>query len=225
MKSNMYEGVTTWNPLGGECPHKCTYCSTNNLKRFPGVKAKYSGPLCLYPGYPKETNKTVFVCAQNDLFADNVNSRWISEVIRRCNCVDNTYLFQTKNPKRFMEFYTEYPNKSIFCTTIETNRTYPSMEFAPSTRDRAMTMNEFIQEYPRCDKWNYQVTIEPIINFNINKIIYLIETCLPDQVNIGADSKRNDLPEPSKGKILALIAELEKFTVVVQKSNLARLLK
>ena len=40
----------------------------------------------------------------------------------------------------------------------------------------------------------------------------------------GADSnnKRNNLPEPSKQKVEALIKELEKFTKVNQKSNLKR---
>ena len=55
----------------------------------------------------------------------------------------------------------------------------------------------------------------------------MIKTCNPIQVNIGADSshKRNKLPEPPKEKILELIEELEKFTSVVQKKNLRRLLK
>jgi hypothetical protein len=39
------------------------------------------------------------------------------------------------------------------------------------------------------------------------------------------NSIRNGLPEPPKEKILELIAELEKFTKVVQKKNLGRLLK
>ena len=46
----------------------------------------------------------------------------------------------------------------------------------------------------------------------------------PIQVNIGADSGGNNLPEPSKEKIIELIFELEKFTKVKQKKNLKRLL-
>jgi hypothetical protein len=51
-----------------------------------------------------------------------------------------------------------------------------------------------------------------------------MEHC-PKQVNIGADSGNNHLPEPSKREILQLIDELQKFTVVAKKKNLARLLK
>lgn len=46
-----------------------------------------------------------------------------------------------------------------------------------------------------------------------------------EQVNIGADSGGNHLPEPSAAKVLALIEELVKFTTVERKKNLARLLK
>ena len=44
-KGNMYPWLThTWNPLAGECPHKCTYCSTHNLKkRYEAIRNKYSG--------------------------------------------------------------------------------------------------------------------------------------------------------------------------------------
>ena len=71
------------------------------------------------------------------------------------------------------------------------------------------------------------ITVEPIMDFDLPEFITMIRYCDPVQVNIGADSnpKRNRLPEPPKGKILELIAELETFTKVVQKKNLKRLLK
>jgi len=57
-KGNMYEWAKPWNPLGGECPHKCSYCSTNFLKqRYEAVRSKYSGPPQLYPGYPPASDK------------------------------------------------------------------------------------------------------------------------------------------------------------------------
>lgn len=219
-KSNMYEGVITYNPLGGECPHKCAYCSTNSLKRFPGVAAKYSGSLQLYPGLPKKSDKTVFVCAQNDLFAKEVPFEWIGEIISRCRAIDNDYLFQTKNPERMKEFAPYLPEKSILCTTIETNRIYPQMGNTTDPYQRSLAMEEHTKA-----GFKTQITIEPIMDFDMEEMVWLIEQANPNQVNIGADSKRNNLPEPSKEKVLELIRELEKFTVVKQKSNLARLLK
>ena len=47
----------------------------------------------------------------------------------------------------------------------------------------------------------------------------------PDFVNIGADSKNNGLPEPSKEKVLELIDRLNEFTEVRNKKNLKRILR
>jgi len=63
------------------------------------------------------------------------------------------------------------------------------------------------------------------LQFLLPNFIRHLENIMPVQVNIGADSGHNHLPEPSKEKILELISELEKFTTVKQKSNLKRLLK
>ena len=229
----MYQWAQPWNPLGGECPHKCSYCSTKTMMRFPEVRYKYSGQLRLFSDLYKLPNKsrTIFVAAQNDLFADKVPSKYIKQVLSECNKhSQHTYLFQTKNPVRFLEEGFTYPYHSIFCTTIETNRQYPQMGNAPSTKERAIAMNDVYHELDsRIEHlgldWSFQVTIEPIMDFDLEEMVYLIETCLPDKVNIGADSKHNHLPEPSKEKLLALIDELKKFTVIDRKSNLERLLK
>jgi len=55
--------------------------------------------------------------------------------------------------------------------------------------------------------------------------VNMIKRCKPVMVSIGADSGNNHLPEPSKEKLLQLIDELQKFTVIHNKSNLKRLLK
>jgi hypothetical protein len=72
---------------------------------------------------------------------------------------------------------------------------------------------------------NTMVTIEPIMDFDIDEFISMIYSIKPKQVNIGADSGNNHLPEPTAEKVLQLIAALETFTIVKQKSNLSRILK
>jgi hypothetical protein len=52
----------------------------------------------------------------------------------------------------------------------------------------------------------------------------MIRLINPAQVNIGADSGHNNLPEPPKEKVLELIAELQKFTRLVEKKNLKRII-
>jgi hypothetical protein len=69
------------------------------------------------------------------------------------------------------------------------------------------------------------ITIEPIMDFDLNQFLFYLSFPKPKQINIGADSGNNNLPEPSKEKLLALIDKLKKFTVIDQKHNLTRLLK
>ena len=79
-----------------------------------------------------------------DEWAANVPAEWIEQVLDYCDGFDNRYLFQSKNPARFLE-YLDHPvmRKSVLCTTIETNRFYPDiMRNAPLPRERAITMQE-----------------------------------------------------------------------------------
>ena len=222
-KGNMYDGVLTWNPLAGKCPHGCTYCSTNSLMRYPVIKSKYSGELRIdYKTLSKNLgkDKTWFVCAQNDLFAESVPFEFIGQILGQCYRFDNTYLFQTKNPYRFIEYSNLFPNKTILCTTIETNRWIPEiMGNSSKPYERSLCMNTLYLK-----GFTINITIEPIMDFDLKKMIVFIKYCHPSKIYIGADSKGNHLPEPPKEKILRLIDELKKFTVIDQKRNLKRLL-
>ena len=81
-----------------------------------------------------------------------------------------------------------------------------------------------IKEISAMKKFETQITIEPIMNFNLGFFVEMLKDANVSQINIGADSGNNNLQEPKKEKILQLISELEKFTIVKQKSNLKRLL-
>ena len=65
------------------------------------------------------------------------------------------------------------------------------------------------------------VTIEPIMDFDLDEMVNLIKRCKPEQVNIGKNTnKMVQLPEPPKNKVLSLIDELLKFTTVHIKDNI-----
>jgi hypothetical protein len=164
----------------------------------------------------------IFVGSSCDLFADTIPEEWIFKTIQYCCEFNNTYLFQTKNPTRIFDFMTNYdlvlPAKTKICTTIETNRWYyPELGMSPDPEGRSFFMSKItLEKY---------VTIEPIMDFDLIGLVEMIKECNPIQVNIGADSGNNHLPEPSKEKLLALIDELQKFTIIDRKTNLSRLLK
>jgi len=222
VKDNMYEWVTKRvNPLAGECLHNCSYCYVKGLKkRFPKLNSKYSGELRLVEyEFKKKFKKddVVFVCTCNDLFADNVPSEYINKIIDFYNQFESTILYQTKNPGKIHHF--TLPEKSIICTTIETNRWYPKYmgnTLNPQYRAIYMDLLGGIDKY---------VTCEPLMDFDLKEMVNLIKLCNPIQVNIGSDSGHNNLPEPSKEKVFELVSELEKFTKVKLKKNLNRLIK
>lgn len=229
MKSNMYDWITgTWNPLAGECPHKCMYCSTNTLKKiYPAVREKYSGELRLDEKAMSKNlgkGKTWFVCGQNDLFADAVPKLIIDNVLYRCSLFpENTYVFQTKNPQRYLTWQSFLPPQHILGCTIESNRDFCDSDNnlisdAPPTIDRYDTMTKL-----QARKF---ATIEPILDCDPDILASWMDRIRPEFVNIGADSKNNNLPEPTKDKVHALIEKIQSYGIEVrQKSNLARLLK
>ena len=46
----------------------------------------------------------IFVGSSTDEWAANVPSEWIEQVLDYCDGFNNRYLFQSKNPARFLEY-------------------------------------------------------------------------------------------------------------------------
>ncbi len=212
---NMYEFVThTWNTVKGECPHNCSYCY---MKRWGKQSELHFDEKELKTDLGK--GNFIFVGSSCDMFAEDVPDEWIRKTLRHCQDADNKYLFQTKNPARVLDYIDAcvITDKSVVCTTIESDICYPDiMGQSPLPGCRwiaAKQLSEIIPVY---------VTIEPILQFG-EALIEWMQTIKPVQVNIGADSGRNGLPEPSVEELRGLIAELSKFTKVVQKKNLKRI--
>jgi hypothetical protein len=158
----------------------------------------------------------VFVGSSCDMFAKNIPHDWIHNTLDLCHQFENRYLFQSKNPKRFLDYEYVMVNNSVLCATIETNRVYKEMGDTPTPEERTHGMGVLSG-----DKF---ITIEPIMDFDLKDFVELIKATGAGQVNIGCDSGNNNLPEPPKEKVLELISELEKFTTIHSKKNLKRLL-
>jgi len=207
---NMYDFVThTWNPVKGKCMHDCKYCY---MKKWGNLK-----PIRLDEnemGTDLGNGNFIFVGSSCDMFAEDVYSAWTERILEYCQQFSNTYLFQSKNPERFFDY--EFPYNTIFGTTIESNRDYPDISKAPKIQDRVNAMIELHYRKERT-----MVTIEPVLDFDINGLVNMINLMKPEWVNLGADSGGHKLPEPSKEKLLKLIDRIE----IRQKKNLKRLLK
>ena len=162
----------------------------------------------------------VFVCSSCDLFHDDIPSEWIRtvrSVTENNPAFDNRYLWHTKNPERALEFQDRFGENDMLCVTIETNREYPEISKAPSPLYRFYAIGDWGKPW--------MLTMEPILDFNLEDLAVYLGRNMPVQVNIGADSGRNNLPEPSPEKLKEFIGWLEwKGVTVHRKKNLGRLL-
>lgn len=220
-KGNMYPWVThTFNTVKGKCPHNCSYCYMNvyPLKqvRFDATELKTDLGM----------NNIIFVGSSCDMWAESIPSEWIQRTLEHCQKYRfNTYLFQSKNPKRFFDFIDAFPawfRDIIFATTLETNRDY-QCSLAPKPSERVPWMWEFTDR--KYNHFKRMLSIEPIMDFDLIEFSMDIRNIHPDFVSIGADSKGHKLIEPSKEKTLELIKSLEIFTGVKKKDNLKRILE
>jgi DNA repair photolyase len=212
VKGNMYSFVNfTWNAIKGKCPHDCSYCY---CKRWGKQSELHFDEKELKTNLGE--NNFIFVGSSCDMFAKHIPDIWIKKVLAKCLLHKNKYLFQTKNPKRFFEFDVHYPEDYILGITLETNREN-NLDNTPMRSTRVDWFSDLNKGIRR------MVTIEPIMDFDLRVLATWIKKIKPEFVNIGADSGNNNLPEPSKEKIEALIKELRKFTKVNLKDNLKRI--
>jgi DNA repair photolyase len=215
---NMYPWIThTWNPLAGKCQHDCHYCY---MKRsFLGQLEKYRGEVSLVNEelfIDLGSGKTIFVGSATDLFGEWVPNNTIKSILSYCGKFPNKYLFQSKNPARIAKFLELLPKNSIIGTTLETNRKY-NISQAPEPPQRYQDFSSI--KYPR-----KMISIEPIIDFDLDEFLKWIKRIRPEFVSIGADSKNNNLQEPSPDKIKKLISGIETVTKVRIKNNLYRII-
>ena len=221
---NMYKFVThTWNPIKGVCYHQCRYCYMNVLR----PKNYECAPVMVDNEFEIDLNvgKVIFVGDGIDMFAENVPDEWILRVLDHCAGFNDqkagqkkiVYLFQSKNPSRFLQFLDHRVFKhAIIGTTIETNRYYPEiMVNSPKIEERANAMKLIAEK-----GFYTMVTAEPLLAFDKTELVEIVRQCNPRFVNIGRNSERKiSLPEPTSIQVKELIAELREITKVIIKSN------
>ncbi|MBO4985621.1 MAG: DUF5131 family protein [Bacteroides sp.] len=224
-KNNVYEFVThTWNPIKGLCEYQCVYCyMVGMFQRFKLNTAIRSDIKALNQNLGKKN--FIFVGSSIDMWSPAVDSEWIVKSLDHCyNYKENKYLFQSKSPKRFPDFL-QHPlmaNKDnlIFATTLETNEDISLYSKAASIEERISPMVKI-----RSLGYDVMVTLEPVMQFDFAKLIMLLRSIAPFQVNIGCNSNKSvKLKQPTKDQLTVLIKELETFTHVHLKGNAARIL-
>ena len=68
------------------------------------------------------------------------------------------------------------------------------------------------------------ITIEPVLDFDVDILASWIHELSPEWVAIGADSKGHKLPEPTPEKVRSLVLAISNVPVII-KRNLRRIVE
>lgn len=244
VSGNMYHHLIThtWNPVKGRCIHDCKYCfmkapKYSKMKDVRLVDRELKTDL--------GTDNFIFVGSSTDFFARNVKTEWIEAVLQKCRSSESHFLFQSKDPARFLNFagvdlrhHGSYPRNVTFATTLESDLDHKEAYSPPDSRYSPKEKGWVWEGQPSVDvrvngiirvkqaSYPVTITIEPVMSFDLSTFREILDDIGPEWISIGADSQNSNLPEPTGDEVRALIHELEKAGhTVIQKSNLGRLLK
>jgi hypothetical protein len=222
---NKYRNTKSWNPFVG-CSFGCIYCkpSFQNLIAWIGRMRrcifcqKYipHGHLERLTRIPRE--KAIFVCEDGDLsFATDEFVRQILEAMNQDQREDRLWFLQSKNPKCFQKYLEMLPENTYLLTTLETNRGdgYGEISKAPKPSQR---YNDFLNL-----NWDKKlITIEPVLDFDLDAFVDWIVNIKPKAVFIGYNSYPNTVPllEPYRKKTWQLIHTLEGKGIKVFKKEM-----
>jgi hypothetical protein len=228
--TNMYAGTQTWSPFKG-CKFACTYCVPSFQQQAKRQKHNCGDCYSFVPHqHPDRLSKIpnakiVFVCGNGDVAFCPASA--MSDIIAAINCraakrPDQTFYLQTKQPECLAPFLGRLPKSAVLVTTLETNRDegYRKVSQAPVPSER---FRQFLAlDYPR-----KVVTIEPVMDFDLDEFVSWIVRIRPEYVWLGYNSrpKSVQLLEPTAEKMQAFAAELVAAGIEVRGKKLPETLE
>jgi hypothetical protein len=220
LNTNMYGNAKTWNPFKG-CRFGCSYCipsfQLQAKRQLHNCKPCYDYVPHFHPERLRQipASAIVFVCGNGDLaFATSSQRQAIIDSIadwnRKHPRSDRMFYLQSKQPRCFRPHLESLPENVILVTTLETNRDvgYEVVSTkAPLPSARYQDFLELI--YPR-----KIVTVEPVMDFDVDIFASWITNIGPELVYLGLNSRSTpDLPEPSPSK-------LTEFTMAISSAGI-----
>lgn len=219
MKKNMYElSKKQWNPFVG-CGFDCIYCEASFKRQAKRQKQRcfkcyeyvpHAHPVRLSASLPNTAEgQFIFTCASSDI--SFCPTDFLKKIIEKIEaCPHKTFLIQSKNPKTYQRV--TFPDNVILGITIETNRDemYSQVSKAPKPSQR---VKDFLQiDHPR-----KMITIEPVMDFDLDVMVGWIQQINPQLVWLGYDSKKKGMfPEPATDKFMSLYKSIEAMGISVK---------
>lgn len=230
---------SSWNPISG-CYHNCEYCYARsiatrfgkNLPDFSYFAVQNKGLHLLdnkidktaYPfgfeptfysyrlgDYINKKGRSIFVCSMSDLFGEWVPLDWIKTIFEYClKAPQHTYLFLTKNPKRYLELI---KSGDLVCRE---NMWYGVTATKNDDIDSISDIIKSLKFYN--ESINLFISAEPLHEDISNRLSTIVEFL--DLVIVGAETgNRKDKIVPKKEWIDNL-CEICKNTSLFMKSSL-----
>ena len=200
MKTNMYsKSVKQWNPFVG-CKFDCKYCFSSFRRQAKRQKHNcmscynfepHTHPERLNNSLPRtEQDEFIFTCSNGDI--SFCSTDYLKQIVERIEGQSHKrFLLQSKNPKTFERI--KFPENVLLGITLETNRDEYVVSKAPKYSQR-------YKDFKQIPHPHKMITIEPILDFDLDEFVRWIEDINPELVWMGYDSGKNNLPEPSLDK-------------------------
>jgi len=228
----MYKEAKPFPSFWVGCNFHCVYCTVSFQRQMKRMKRRcfdcyrytpHGHPERFMTSPPKtEDDEFIFLCDFGDVFF--APSSFLEQIALFClRYPDRQFLLQSKGPECFLN--QEFPSNVLLGTTMETNQiifdtpspftVYPDISKAPLPLTRFLHMKAL--KHPR-----KVVTIEPILDFDLDEFLPLITSIEPECVYVGYDSHPgvNKLPEPPLENTIALIRRLREAGIEVREKTI-----
>jgi hypothetical protein len=221
----MYANTQTWNFFKG-CYFDCNYCEPTFKRQAKRQKNNCMSCYAYKPHVhperiPKIPNKPIIFAAGNADICFNSDDSLMFDAIdaikNHKSTMEKIFYFQSRVPSYFEKFISAFPSNVILITTIETNRDegYQFVSKCPKPSKR-------YEEFRKLDYPRKVVTIEPMIDFDVDVFAGWIININPEYVWIGFNSKPKSvyLNEPSEYKVREFIAILLEHGIKIKGKDL-----